>query len=850
MYLLSISPTFWMAFGLTVAALLLIAYSRKLRWRPALVLRIILMFLALLVVFLPETRTTIDPPPLREVLILDQSESISPDIRGESRARARQWLAGGANRLVILVGLESHAVSTDEFPAIDGAGTDLAGAILQAGAFLGGSQGSIIFATDGHADQPLAVKQAVESLVTNGAGISVRTIPLAENAFPTDVFTGRMYLPSALWENTPFTAVLPLTTFLAGDVGLTVTVNETAVLSKTINLPAGQHLIPISLQTSVEEIMTISATVTAAGDSRHVNNTAYAALRVFPAPRVLVITENAVHAGRLSQALSAKGIDADLVLPEDMPESLTELSVYQVILVDNVLAGSFSGGRLQTLKDFVQQQGRGLIFTGGRNAFTLGGYKDTVIEPILPVRLEPPPREQNSPLTIVLVIDRSASMDGARGTPTSLRPISLAREAALRSVETLGPEDTLGILSYNANAVWSLPLQLVGAGDTLQNAKNAMAAISPSGGTAIYNALNTAVSELVSNSTSETRHIVLLSDGNDETPLTDYITLANYALEQNISISTIALGIEADQELMSLLAEAGEGRYYPVLDAADLPRILIDESRAARDENVREGSSRAIPWESDHPVLSGLNAGEMPVLLGYNALESKSDIGAEDVLRSEIFEDPLLSVWQYGLGRVAVWTGDLGQAWAPDWTEWQDWGHLWANLIRYTLPDPALGPGQVEVEVGGMELQVTARLTSGAGVPRNGVQVNFTMVNADDQVVSFPVPQVGPGEYALTLPRPKEGAYRGIVRFTDEDGFPVEFAAPVVVNYSDEYKPSLRADFQTFGELITWNDLEPARQQGERIALTANRTIQRLLIFLIVAWPVEIAVRRRKMPWR
>jgi uncharacterized membrane protein len=505
---------------------------------------------------------------------------------------------------------------------------------------------------------------------------------------------------------------------------------------------------------------------------------------------------------------------------------------------------------MRALKDFVQQLGRGLVFTGGRNAFTLGGYRDTILEPIMPVRLEPPPREQNSPLTLVLVLDRSASMDGPRGTPNNLRPIALAHEAAMRSVETLGPEDFLGIVSYNANAVWSLRIQSAGNGDILQLAKDAMAALSPSGGTAIFNALETAVTGLLETLTSETRHIILLSDGNDDTPTGEYTALVEAALAEGISISTIALGVEADQELMASLAETGQGRFYSVLDATDLPKILIDESRAARDENINEGVIRAIVGEANHPVLSGLSIGEAPALAGYNALVSKSDEGAEDVLLSASFEDPLLSVWQYGLGRVAAWTGDLGEVWGREWAAWNGWPAFWSNIIRYTLPDPALGPGEVEVRVGPAELTVSVRVVSGAGVPRNGVPVTFAMVTPDGQIRSYPVPQAAPGLYELTLPRPSDGVYRGVVEYADDAGFPVEVAAPVVVNYPEEWQAPTRPPDFSLGELTTWDALLEQGEAGAAAELSANQLVQRLLVALVVLWPVEIAIRRRFIPWR
>ena len=53
-----------------------------------------------------------------------------------------------------------------------------------------------------------------------------------------------------------------------------------------------------------------------------------------------------------------------------------------------------------------------------------------------------------------------------------------------------------------------------------------------------------------------------------------------------------------------------------------------------------------------------------------------------------------------------------------------------------------------------------------------------------------------------------------------------------------------------FGELITWNDLLPETDSAEPIRLSPSQAVQRVLIILIIAWPIEIAIRRARLPWR
>jgi len=221
------------------------------------------------------------------------------------------------------------------------------------------------------------------------------------------------------------------------------------------------------------------------------------------------------------------------------------------------------------------------------------------------------------------------------------------------------------------------------------------------------------------------------------------------------------------------------------------------------------------------------------------------------VLVSADFEDPLLSVWQAGLGRVAAWTGDLGEEWAGDWVAWDGWGRLWAQLVRYTLPDPSLGGSRVGVEVTPQGVQVRAQVLSSAGIPRNGVPLEFAYIDQEGQMRRFAMPQVEPGLYQVQLDRPPEGVYRGVVRYEDESGFPVEQAAALAVNYPAEWQPAPGDQAVELSERsLSWSDLNT----NEPISGSADETIrgvlQNLVLALVLLWPVEIAIRRRWMPWR
>ena len=518
------------------------------------------------------------------------------------------------------------------------------------------------------------------------------------------------------------------------------------------------------MQAGAQGITTLEAVASWEDDARPENNRAFATVEVFASPRILMVTEDLGSASDFQQALVISGMEVSFMEPGDLPTDLETLEPYQIVILHNILAETLTAEQMLTLEVFVSQRGRGLIFIGGRNSYTLGGYENTPLETMLPVILEPPERKERPPVTLVLVLDRSGSMGQSR--VTQVQPIELAREAAMRAIETLTPDDYLGVLTYSGDFVWDVNVNRLGDGLTLRLALDAVSRVKDSGGTNMFAALEEVVRELEITPTTETRHILLLSDGKsfDGSP-EEFQALAEAAQALDVTISTISLGIQSDTETMALIADSGKGRYFDVLDPLDLPRILVSESRAARSENVQLGETALLSGEEKHPILAGFSLSELPTVSGYNALTSKVDQGAEDVLLSANFEDPLLSVWQLGLGRVAAWMSDLGEEWAGNWSGWSRQGQFWAQVVRYALPDPSLSPAQVDISVGPTRVTVDVQIQTPGGVPVNLADVEFSFADASGQAYTARVPQVGPGIYQLEFDRPVEGAYRGVVSY-------------------------------------------------------------------------------------
>ena len=84
-------------------------------------------------------------------------------------------------------------------------------------------------------------------------------------------------------------------------------------------------------------------------------------------------------------------VDSGEELADNFPTTREELFQYRALILGSVEASFFSREQMQMMVDFVAERGGSILFLGGRQAFTEGGYAGTPIQDLLPVELEPSP---------------------------------------------------------------------------------------------------------------------------------------------------------------------------------------------------------------------------------------------------------------------------------------------------------------------------------------------------------------------------------------------------------------------------------------------------------------------------
>ena len=123
-------------------------------------------------------------------------------------------------------------------------------------------------------------------------------------------------------------------------------------------------------------------------------------------------------------------------------------------------------------------------------------------------------------------------------------------------------------------------------------------------------------------------------------------------------------------------------------------------------------------------------------------------------------DDPLLAVWQYGLGRSLAWTSDMSGHWAGELVRWEQFPHLAAQMIGWLLPAPGSTRLAFDSSAVGDQLLLTAQALDDAGNPATSLQVEGELRAADGSVRRVPLRELAPGRYSVAIANAPPGAYQ------------------------------------------------------------------------------------------
>ena len=168
-----------------------------------------------------------------------------------------------------------------------------------------------------------------------------------------------------------------------------------------------------------------------------------------------------------------------------------------------------------------------------------------------------------------------AHWDHCIGTSLLATALFLAKEGVRRTLELLYDKDELGIIGFDNEVEWALPLT---AGPKRGAVERALERLSPRGGTDICPGLVEAHAALAA-SPNELRHMVLLTDG--QSAPGDFDLVLRDCLRDGISISSVGIGDTVDKALLAAIARRAGGRLFLASNASELPRIFTKDALTA-----------------------------------------------------------------------------------------------------------------------------------------------------------------------------------------------------------------------------------------------------------------------------
>ncbi len=654
------------------------------RWPDMLAITLRMMACIAMVVALANPVYAQRPSAAAVVVVRDVSQSMDATARQQQatyladliRTQPADALLGivdvGANPAVAAI--PQLGLADSSFARVDAVqGTALADAVNMAAALVPGEyEGRILVLSDGNETRG-RLQDTIDALLARN--IRVDVVPLPMTQAPATLAIVDVQIPQRIRGSG----------VIAGTVMIQSTIPQTAQLvvrdatqelgRQSVSVNAGVQRIPITIPALGAGVHRLSIAISAPIDDQRDDNQTDVLVEQDGPPRVLFLADPLDRAQALIDAWRRIGATVTARRPSDVSTRMTDFATHDVIVLFDTPARRVPVAVMAQIDQSVRILGKGFLWIGGADSYGAGGYRRTPLADLSAVSLDPLDPDKRKELGLLLVIDRSGSMGES---DANLSKLDLAKEAAFRAIQQLQQGDTVGVAFFADSAAWALPPQPLPADDEIARG---LGSIVSDGGTSIRSGLSLALAQ-ADTLRGDVRHVILLSDGMDTQPSD---AIVQQLWQQNITVSTIALGADADVATLKRLADLGHGSAYQVSSARELTNVFLDDTNrvASRDTVEEEVVPQKVTFD---PWMAPLQ--QVVPIFGYNRTSVLRDTR---VLVQIDQTTPLWALRSIGRGQSMAWTSDLGGRWGRAWLASDHIAILAPLLLSPLLPTADTG---------------------------------------------------------------------------------------------------------------------------------------------------------------
>ncbi len=182
-----------------------------------------------------------------------------------------------------------------------------------------------------------------------------------------------------------------------------------------------------------------------------------------------------------------------------------------------------------------------------------------------------PAQGNRPPVNLSLVIDRSGSM-------ASDDKLEKAKAAALMVLDRLRPDDVISVVTFDSTVDVVVPATFANEREAI---RDEILELTPRGSTALFAGVSHGIEEVGKYlDPKRVNRIILVSDGQanvgPHSP-NELGHLGEIAARQGVSITTIGLGLDYNEDLMTQLAMASDGNHAFAETSADLETMFTHE---------------------------------------------------------------------------------------------------------------------------------------------------------------------------------------------------------------------------------------------------------------------------------